>query len=405
MKLRALAVAALSASVPLARAHDHPTAVSTRPSLAAAAVRGPEAAHSSYPTPAFDAKGRLFVAFVEGDAVFVSSSADLGRTFAPAVRVTPRPERIDANGEARPKIATDGAGGVYVSWTRKGAKPYTGDVRFARSTDGGRTFAPPITVNDDGLPTGHRFDALSVGPSGEVLLAWVDKRDLESATAAGRAYDGAAIYSAVSADRGRTFAKNAKLKDNACECCRLAVARDGAGQAVVLWRDILPGGIRDHSLAVLGAPARPARATFDGWKVNACPHHGPSLAIAAGGAYHLAWFTAEGKAGGGLFYARSTDAGATYGEPLRLAPASGASHPYVLATGGAVDLVWKESRGDGSAVRASRSTDGGRTFSPARDAAATSGRADHPLLTSDGRRAYLSWFTDADGYRLVPLGD
>jgi hypothetical protein len=403
MKTTTLAVL-LSASVPLASAHDHPAAAPVRAARPAAEVRGPDAAYASYPTPAFDAKGRLFVAFVEGDAVFASSSTDLGRTFAPAVRVTRVPEKIDANGEARPKIATDGAGRVFVSWTRKGAQPYTGDVRFARSTDGGRTFGPPVTVNDDGLPTGHRFDALSVGPSGEVLLAWVDKRDLERAKGAGQAYDGAAIYSAVSRDGGRTFAKNAKLRDNACECCRLAVARDGTGKAVVLWRDILPGGIRDHSLAVLGDSPRPARATFDGWKVNACPHHGPSLAI-ADGAWHLAWFTAEGKNGGGLFYARSLDGGATYGEPRRLAPASGASHAYVLAAGAVVDVVWKESRGDGSVVRASRSTDGGRTFGDARDAAATAGRADHPLLASDGQRAYLSWFTDADGYRLVPLGD
>lgn len=394
----------LCASVPLASAHDHPPPAAARAARPAAAVRGPEAAWSAYPTPAFDAKGRLFVAFVEGDAVFASSSADLGKTFAPAVRVTRQPEKVDANGEARPKIATDGAGGVFVSWTRKGAQPYTGDVRFARSTDGGRTFGPPVTVNDDGLPTGHRFDALSVGPSGEVLLAWVDKRDLERAKSAGTAYDGAAIYSAVSRDGGRTFAKNAKLKDNACECCRLAVARDGAGKAVLLWRDILPGGIRDHSLAVLGDAPRPARATFDGWKVNACPHHGPSLAI-ADGAWHLAWFTAEGKNGGGLFYARSLDGGATYGEPRRLAPPSGASHAYVLASGAVVDVVWKESRGDGSVVRASRSTDGGRTFGAARDAAATAGRADHPLLAADGRGTYLSWFTDAEGYRLVPLGD
>lgn len=405
MKPMPLAVLSFCVAVPCASAHDHPPAASVRAKRAPSAVRGPDAASSSYPTPAFDAKGRLLVAFVEGDAVFVSSSSDLGRTFAPAVRVTAAPEKIDANGEARPKIAADGGSGVFVSWTRKGARPYTGDVRFARSTDGGRTFAPPVTVNDDGLPTGHRFDALSVGPSGEVLLVWVDKRDLEQAKAAGHAYDGAALYSAVSRDGGRTFEKNAKLEDNACECCRLAVARDGSGRAVVLWRDLLPGGVRDHSLAVLDGTPRPSRATFDGWKVNACPHHGPSLAIGGDGAYHLAWFTAEGKNGGGLFYARSADGGATYGEPRRVAPASGASHPYVLASAGGVDLVWKESRGDGSVVRAARSSDGGRTFAAARDAAATAGRADHPLLVADGRRAYLSWFTDADGYRLVPLGD
>jgi hypothetical protein len=29
---------------------------------------------------------------------------------------------------------------------------------------------------------------------------------------------------------------------------------------------------------------------------------------------------------------------------------------------------------------------------------------DHPLLVSDGKRAFLSWLTAAEGYRLLPLG-
>jgi hypothetical protein len=393
-----LAALLLAPQAPPQHDHAEPTPPEGRPP---AEVRGPVADHSSYPTPAFGPRGRLWVAFVEGDAVYAASSLDGGRTFARATRVTREPEKVDANGEARPKIAADAAG-VYVSWTRRGQKAFTGDVRFARSTDGGRTFSPPVTVNDDGLPTGHRFDALSVGARGEVMLAWVDKRDLEASAAKGASYDGAAVYYAKSDDQGRTFARNVKLKDNACECCRLALVRDPAGRPVLLFRDILPGGIRDHSIAVLGTTA-PARATFDDWRINACPHHGPSLAIAAEGTYHLTWFTAEGKAGGGLFYARSSDGGRTYGAPRRLAAASGASHPYVLTQGRAVYLVWKESRGDGSAIRTSRSVDGGTTWSDARDAAVTSGRADHPLLVADARQVYLSWFTDADGYRLIAL--
>lgn len=394
------AVVFLLASATFGAAQHDPAPVAAA-SGPRAKVLGPVAPQSSYPTPAFDRRGRLWVAFVEGDSVYVASSLDRGRTFAPAVRVTREPEKVDANGEARPKIAAD-ASALYVSWTRKGKGPYTGDVRFARSTDGGRTFSAPVTVNDDGLSTSHRFDAISPGPGGEVVLAWVDKRDVEAAKVKGAAYDGAAVYYAKSADGGKTFARNVKLKDNACECCRLAVARDPKGQAVLLFRDILPGGIRDHSLAVLGAGA-PSRATFDDWKINACPHHGPSLAIGADGTYHLTWFTAEGKAGGGLFYARSTDGGRSYGAPRKLAPPSGASHPYLLARGRSVHLAWKESRGDGSVIRTARSLDGGMTWGETRDAAATSGRADHPLLVADARQAYLSWFTDADGYRLIAL--
>jgi hypothetical protein len=212
-------------------------------------IHEPEAPFSSFPTPAFDATGRLWLAFVEGDFIYVTSSDDGGRTFALAVPVNREGEKIDANGEGRPKIAAAKDGTLLVSWTWKLEKPYSGLIRFSRSTDGGKSFTPPVTLNDDGLETGHRFDALAVAPSGAILVAWIDKRDLERARSEGKPYTGAAIYVAVSRDGGRTFEPNRKVKDNVCVCCRLSFAFDENGEASLLFRDIVDGGIRDHVLA------------------------------------------------------------------------------------------------------------------------------------------------------------
>ena len=52
-------------------------------------------------------------------------------------------------------------------------------------------------------------------------------------------------------------------------------------------------------------PGAVARASFDDWQINACPHHGPSLSVGPDGVRHLAWYTGDGKAGGGVFYARA----------------------------------------------------------------------------------------------------
>jgi hypothetical protein len=188
-------------------AHGAPTATPAVP-RAAAQVRGPDAASSITPTAAFDARGTLWVVFVEGPQVYVTASEDLGKTFRAAVPVNREAEVVDANGEARPKIAVGAKGEIYVSYTHKLEKPFTGDVRFSRSTDGGRTFSAPVTVNDDRLVTGHRFDALSVSPKGDVHLFWIDKRDLERAATQKKAYAGAAVYTAVSTDAGATFAAN-----------------------------------------------------------------------------------------------------------------------------------------------------------------------------------------------------
>jgi len=393
---------------PSARAaeHVHGTDAHTGPPRAPDTVRGPDAAASLTPTATFDAAGTLFVVFVEGTRVYVTSSPDLGRTFTPAAVVNPEPEAVDANGEARPKIAAGPKGEIYVSYTHKLEKPYTGDVRFSRSTDGGRTFAAPRTVNDDGLVTGHRFDALAVSPAGDVHVFWIDKRDLERAAARQEAYEGAALYTAVSTDRGGTFSANRKLKDHICECCRLAVAWQG-GEAVLFWRDLMEGGVRDHALARLTGDgiAATQRATEDGWQIQGCPHHGPSFAIGPEGTLHLAWFTGDGTLGKGTFYRRSTDGGRTFSAPHRLGTEGATTgRPQVLTAAGAVWLSWREALDDDiSVVYAARSTDAGATWSPRREIARTQGENDHPLLIARGDEAYLSWFTRREGYRVLAV--
>ena len=65
----------------------------------------------------------------------------------------------------------------YVSWTKRSPERFSGDIRFSRSIDQGKSFSPAQTINDDGLVTSHRFDALLTDHRGDVYLAWLDKRD------------------------------------------------------------------------------------------------------------------------------------------------------------------------------------------------------------------------------------
>lgn len=368
-------------------------------------IRGPAAPYSSFPTPAFDSTGRLSVAFVEGDFIYVTSSEDLGITFRAAVAVNPVPERIDANGEGRPKIAFAKDGAILVTWTRKMDEPYTGLIRFSRSADGGKTFSSPETLNDDGIVTGRRFDALAVSPSGEVLVAWIDKRDLERAKSKGAPYAGAAVYLSTSADSGRSFGPNRKVKDNVCECCRLSFAFDSEGGASLLFRDVLDGGIRDHVL--VQSPDDPRkkrvhRVTFDEWRIDACPHHGPSLWIDAADRYHIAWFTAGERSGTGVFYARSTDGGKTFTSPMAVGTEH-AAHPFLLGSSDALYLAWMEVDGNKSAVRVVRSGDAGERWSVPLTVAEAGPGADHPLLVQSGGEVFLSWYTRDRGYRLLRL--
>ena len=291
---------------------------------------GPPAAHGAYPSAAFDDTGRLWVTWIDGQHVEVASSSDRGRTFSAPTRVTIEPEEIDATGDARPKVAIGTGGEIYIAWTRRGARPFTGDIRFARSMDAGQSFSIPQTVNDDDLQTGHRFESLGVNDRGELFMAWVDKRDLEAA---------------------------------------------------------LDGSIRDHGIVRFLDRDRfteIGRVAVDGWRIDGCPHHGPGLARDVDGAFHAVWLTGFGPQGAGAFYARTTADGLTFTEPMRVGTLTTLGHADIEAVGRHIVIAWKERvKPSATAVHVMESEDAGRSWSETR------GHADHRHLGPPA--AHLRW--------------
>ncbi|ALP52818.1 hypothetical protein Tel_06425 [Candidatus Tenderia electrophaga] len=364
-------------------------------------------ANGRVPSAAFDARGRLWLAWVQNDHVYVNYSDDLGQRFSPPVAVNPEPEQIHDNGEARPKVALDRDGRVFVAYTRKLPKRFTGNIRFSRSLDGGRSFSRPLTVNDDREMISHRFVSMAVDARGGVHLAWLDARDAVAAADSGRPYDGSALYYSYSDDHGAAFQPNRKLADTTCQCCRIALALDGTQRPVFFWRHIFANasgpGSRDHALLRLGTDAAPQRISHENWRVESCPHHGPALAIGADGRRHMAWFNIAAGAPG-LYYAYSDDGGRTRSPVHPFGGAdSQAQHPHLLERDGRVYLVWKAFDGRRTTVQLMRSSDGGASWGAPEALAATSGESDHPFLLQHDGQVYLSWHSAADGYRLVAI--
>ncbi|MBS1140107.1 MAG: hypothetical protein H6R13_1560 [Proteobacteria bacterium] len=337
----------------------------------------------------FDAAGRLWLARVVGQQIFVSHSSDTGKTFSEAVTVNRQPELISADGEARPQIGVVGQR-VYVSWTQALPQPFAGHIRFSVSEDGGQSFSDPITINDDSRPITHRFNAMLADARG-VTLAWIDKRD----GAGNPEYRGAAIYTARSTDGGRSFETNRNLANHSCECCRLGMAADSDGMTVVFWRQIFGKNVRDFALARLDEPLR--RVSEDGWEIDACPHHGGALAIDREGGRHIAWFTGAEKSPG-LHYRRID--GETMSRPLRFGNLDAQSgHPQVAVVGRNVVLVWREFDGKFNHIRLMLSRDRGQNWSAPSSIARTAGAADDPLLLTDKGTPWLVWNTAVDGLK------
>lgn len=381
-------------SAPPAQKQPHDMAKMWQTSLA----RQPLAA-----TATFDAKGRLWLASVKDGHVMVSHSDDRGKTFSAPVSVNPEREYVAADGENRPKILVGGNGNIYVSYTQPLETPFSGNVRFSRSVDGGKSFSAPVTVNDNLDPITHRFDAMGINGRGQVYIAWLDKRDAAAAVKKGEKYSGIAIYHAVSDDEGKSFRPNAKVADHTCECCRVAMAVDTDGYPVIAWRHIYDTNIRDHALVKLDGRMEPVRLSHENWNIAACPHHGPSLSVAPDGVYHASWFS-NAPDRHGLFYAYSADRGKTFSAPVNFGnPEAQPAHPYVLSLGNRVYLAWKEFDGESTAILGMHSGDGGKSWSAPEKLAATADVSDWPLLISEKGRVYLSWNTKNEGYRLIEI--
>jgi hypothetical protein len=288
-------------------------------------------AHQHGSTPAGDGsfnpfvasgKGGFYLVYVERRAgvsnVMLRRSAN-GKSFSDPVRVNDREGDAAVRNENPPKVTVSPEGHVYVCWANERAK-WKGDVRFARSTDAGKTFSAAITLNSDagGEPTGHAFQSIAVGRGGRVYVAWIDERNKKAADR------GAEIWMSDSTDGGRTFSRDRKILSDVCECCRSNIQVDRAGRIFLSYRVVPASGpmYRDIILARSDDGGRSFATTVvsnDGWEINACPVAGPALAVDEAGRVTVIWFTgAEGRPG--LYYAVSSDGGKRFSARRLLDP-------------------------------------------------------------------------------------
>jgi hypothetical protein len=385
----------------------------------AAAEHAPHKASKKGPRPqlainaAFAPNGDLWlVGLDEQQRLTVRVSRDDGRTWGTPHVLDTGKDVIAAEGEARPKIAFGPNNWVVLAYTQPLSRPYTGEIRMLRSTNGGRTFSAPFTVHQDRQVITHRFESIAFDASGALHTLWIDKRDGEAVRKAEGAgpmaktsYAGAAVYRNVSLDGGATFGPDTRVADHSCECCRIALAPDTTGGIVALWRHVYDTNVRDHAFARIAPRGEksgvPVRASFDGWAIDACPHHGPGLAVAEGGGFHAVWFgDRNGEAA--VRYARLSPDGQPLGE-ARALPDPMAEHATIASAGSALAILWRSFDGTQTRLGAMVSVDGGKTFDM-REVASSADENDHPLLVRNGRSLFALWRTSKEirVERLVP---
>lgn len=310
-------------------------------------------------------------------AVYAASSQRDDSTASTPVRVNPVDVSVNPHPQAPAQIAVSLEGAVYVAWSTReeipGRRFPASNLMLAGSRDGGRTFQSPVFVNDDarGAPAGHTFHDLAIGPDGTIYVSWLDSREPETVHLADEAGDSdyhhgdhdtadahdshsghstTDVRVARSTDGGQTFSTGVVVAQNTCQCCRTAIFIDNVGTVYLAWRQIYEDNIRDIAFASSSDGARsfsePTRVHTDGWKIEGCPHTGPSLAVGADGTIHVSWYTAADSTTG-LRYAVSSDGGRHFTEPLALE--SGipvASARLAVSNRIPVWVAWEDPRAD-----------------------------------------------------------
>jgi hypothetical protein len=270
------------------------------------------------PTVAINEAGVVAVAWADQsrqDIFFQLYAPDGEKRFEAPVNVSRTPQIFSW----LPRMVTTSSdpSAVYILWQEIvfSGGTHGGEIFFARSTDGGKTFNDPLNLSNSIAGDGKGRLTPRYWHNGSLDLAMGPQRTLY---AAWTEYEGA-LWLARSTDGGERFSKPLRI----------------AG----------------------GGGADPAR--------------GPSLAVGADNTVYVAWTVGEDRAAD-IHIAKSGDAGRSFGAPRIAFESNGhADAPKIAVDStGTVHLVYAESPAgpfERYHIRYTRSSDGARTFNQPRE--------------------------------------
>jgi hypothetical protein len=282
-------------------------------------------------------------------------------------------------------------------WLQKsGPDTYAYDVRLSYSKDEGKTWSSPFTPHTDGTKTEHGFASLFEMPAGGLGLVWLDGRAMKPGH--GEHGGGAMSVRFASFDANWKQTAETLVDGQVCECCptTAVVTSDGP---IAAFRNRSDEEMRDIQVSRLekGKWTDPKSVHDDGWKINACPVNGPMLS-ASGRNVALAWFHAKDDRGR-AFVAFSSDAGRTFGVPIRLDDVSAIGRVDVeLIAEGAAVASWIEFANQRTEFKIRRVDRSGAKSPAVTVSSLAGGRASgYPRIAASGSEIVFAWTESVSG--------
>jgi hypothetical protein len=279
-----------------------------------------------------------------------------------------------------------------------------GPIATALSSDGGRTWTPGPNPADDNSAAGHAFIDLAATDDGAFHIVWLDGRPTPSESGqSGKPGKGLRYARSTDGGRTWSANLTLDPATCEC-CWNTIATAPGGRISVLYRdktpRDMAVVHSEDAG-RTWGAPVRVGR--FE-WATDTCPHVGGALAFDRSTGELTAWaiaWTARGPgnaAGGaptnatGAYLLASPDAGRTWSAPQQLARDPRSWHADLAIHNGTLAATWDAYTDDGPCAFYTVSRDGGVTWSKAVQLNPLDTSATHPRLiaTPSGFRAFWS---------------
>ena len=305
----------------------------------------------------------IFVSWIKGSPalgaeVYVSKSADAGRSFAPGILAVPPPVRAGA------ALAAGGNDKVYVVWN-------AGAVTMTQSLDSGLSFGNEVRIDDgssysNGVLAYRRPD-VCLGTGDSIYAVWVGVANSEES-----------VFFSKSTNGGISFSEDVRLTTDGYEPKYASVAVAPDGRIYVLWMaPAAGGGSSNCPCNIFLRRSTDGGTTFEepvilndvGISVDMSLFIPAQLAVYGNDRVYVAWGDHRNGDRGDIYFARSIDGGASFGQSQRVNDDIGSEHQSIpsMAVGplGQILVSWYDQRNTSTSpgdIYTALSMDGGISF-------------------------------------------